>query len=147
MGVPRTFQIDNGQEYSNSIFVDICNDIGVRHEFTAPYTPQQNGPVESAISRAFNAGYAARLEIPQLYPDICLQEVRGCTDAAWNHSSWYRSVSTGRQHQRTTSDFPRMKVSTGTARDRHCCPSSSSPPITKYHDSARRIPGPGCVIY
>ena len=42
MGVPRAFCTDNGTEYSNSIFVDYCKDLGIRREFTAPYTPQQN---------------------------------------------------------------------------------------------------------
>ena len=52
-GVPRAFRTDNGTEYSNSMFVDFCNGLEIRREFTAPYTPQQNGPVENAISRAF----------------------------------------------------------------------------------------------
>ena len=51
MGVLRAFCTDNGTEYSNSMFfVDFCNGLGIRREFTAPYTPRQNGPVESAIS-------------------------------------------------------------------------------------------------
>ena len=82
MGVPRAFRTDNGTEYSNSMFVDFCNGLGIRREFTAPYTPQQSGPVESAISRAFKAGHAARLGVPQLYPDIHLEDIRGCNDAA-----------------------------------------------------------------
>ena len=82
MGVPRAFRTENGTEYSNSMFVDFCNGLGIRRESTAPYTPQQNRPVESAISRAFKAGHAARLGVPQLYPDIRLEEIRGCTDAA-----------------------------------------------------------------
>ena len=82
MGVPHAFRTDNGTEYSNSMLVDFCNGLGIRREFTAPYTPQQNGPAESAISRAFKAGHAVRLGVPQLYPDICLEEIRGCTDAA-----------------------------------------------------------------
>ena len=104
MGVPRAFRTDNGTEYSNSMFVDFCNGLGVRREFTAPYTPQQNGPVESAISRAFKAGRAARLGVPQLYPDIRLEEIRSCTDAAetslcWSRYSGHRNATTGRQHQ------------------------------------------------
>ena len=50
MGVPRASRTDNGTKYSNSMFVDFCDGRGIRREFTAPYTPQQNGPVESAIS-------------------------------------------------------------------------------------------------
>ena len=50
MGVPHAFRTGNGTECSNSMFVDFCNGLGVRRELTAPYTSQQNGPVESAIS-------------------------------------------------------------------------------------------------
>ena len=91
MGVPRAFRIDNGTEYSNSMFVNFCNGPGIRREFMAQYTPQQNGPVESAISRAFKAGYAAQLGVPQLYQDIRLEEIRGCIDAAGT-SLWLESL-------------------------------------------------------
>ena len=64
MGAPSAFRTDNGTEYSNSMFVDFCNGLGIRREFTAPYMPQQNGPVESAILRALKAGHAARLGVP-----------------------------------------------------------------------------------
>ena len=67
------------------------NGLGIRRECTAPYTPQQNGPVESAISRAFTAGHAARLGVPQLYPDIRLEEIRGCIDAAGTNL-WLESL-------------------------------------------------------
>ena len=40
MGVPRVFRTDNGTEYSNRMFVDFCNGLGIRREFTAPYTPR-----------------------------------------------------------------------------------------------------------
>ena len=82
MGVPRAFRTDNDTEYANSMFLDLCNGLGSRREFTAPYTLQQNGPVESVISRASKAGHAARLRVPQLCPDTRLKEIRGCTDAA-----------------------------------------------------------------
>ena len=90
MGVPRAFCTDNGIEYSNSMFVDFCSGLGIRRELTAPHTPQQNGPVDSAISRAFKAGHAPRLGVPQLYPDIRLDEIR-CTDAAGT-SLWLESL-------------------------------------------------------
>ena len=91
MGVPRTSRTDNGTEYSNSWVVDFCNGLGICREFTAPYTPQHNGSVESAKSRAFKAGHAARLGVPQLYPDILLEEIRGCTDAVGT-SLWLESL-------------------------------------------------------
>ena len=71
--------------------VDFCNGLGIRREFSAPYTPQQNGSVESTISRAFKTGHTARLGVPQLYPYIRLGEVRSCTDAAGT-SLWLGSL-------------------------------------------------------
>ena len=91
MRVPRAFCTDNGIEYSNSMFVDFCSGLGIRRELTAPHTPQQNGSVDSAISRAFKAGHAPRLGVPQLYPDIRLDEIRSCTDAAGT-SLWLESL-------------------------------------------------------
>ena len=55
MGTSRAFRTDNGPECSNSVFVVFRNELGIRRESTAPYTPQQNGSVESAISCVFKA--------------------------------------------------------------------------------------------
>ena len=91
MGVPRAFRSDNGAEYTNHSFVEYCNNLGIRRELTAPYTPQQNGPVESALWRAFKAGHAARLGISNIYPDIRVNEVKGSTDVAAT-SLWMESL-------------------------------------------------------
>ena len=91
MGVPRAFHTDNGTGYSNSMFVDFCSGLGIRRGFTASYTPQQKGPVKRAISRAFEAGHAARFGVPQPYPYIGLEEVRDCTDATGT-SLWLESL-------------------------------------------------------
>ena len=72
MGVPRAFRTDNGTKYTNSAFVEYCNGLQIRRELTAPYTPQQNGPVESGLSRAIKAGHAARIEVNRLFPDVHL---------------------------------------------------------------------------
>ena len=40
MGVPRAIRTDNGTEYSNSMFEDFFNGLGIRRECTAPCTPQ-----------------------------------------------------------------------------------------------------------
>ena len=85
------FRTNNSTEYSNSMFVDFCNGLGACREFTAPFTPQQDGPVESAISRFLKAGHEVRLEVPQLYPDIHLEHIRGCIDAAAT-SLWLESL-------------------------------------------------------
>lgn len=50
--VPPTFPTDK-TEYPNGMFVDHCNNLGIRRVPTAPYTPQHNGPMEGAIWRAF----------------------------------------------------------------------------------------------
>ena len=59
MFVDSTFRF---HEYTNSAFVEYCNSLQIRRELTAPYTPQQNGPVESRLSRAIKAGHAAALK-------------------------------------------------------------------------------------
>ena len=91
MGVPRAFRSDNGAEYINHSFVEYCNNLGVRRELTAPYTPQQNGPVESALWRGFKAGHAARLGIKKNYPDIRVNEAKRSTDGVAT-SLWVESL-------------------------------------------------------
>lgn len=81
MGNPLVFHTGNETEYSNGMFVDYCNSLGIRRRFTTPHTLRQNGPMESAMSRALKAGLPARLEGPPLNPDFRLEEIRDCTDA------------------------------------------------------------------
>ena len=91
MGLPRAFRTDNGTEYTNSDFVEYCNSLEIRRELTAPYTPQQNGPVESGLSRALKAGHAARLEANKLFPDVHLDQLKGVRDPD-GASLWMGSV-------------------------------------------------------
>ena len=91
MGVSRAFRTDNDLGCSNSVFVVFWNGLGIRREFTAPYTPQQNGPLESATSCVFMARHAARFGVPQLYPDISVYEVRSCINATGT-SLWLESL-------------------------------------------------------
>ena len=91
MGVPREFRTDNGTKYTNSAFVEYCNSLQIRHELTAPYTPQQNGPVESGLSRAIKAGHAARIEVNRLFPDVHLEQLKGVRDPDGT-SLWMESV-------------------------------------------------------
>ena len=37
---------DRGGEFLAGAFQDVCEKAGIRHHFTAPYSPQQNGVVE-----------------------------------------------------------------------------------------------------
>ena len=91
MRVPRAFRTDNGAEYTNSAFVEYCNSLQIRRELSAPYTPQQNGPVESGLSRAIKAGHAARIEVNRLFPDVHLERLKGVRDTDGT-SLWMESV-------------------------------------------------------
>lgn len=42
----KVLRSNNGGEYTKGEFVDFCTSEGIRHEFTIPYTPQQNGVAE-----------------------------------------------------------------------------------------------------
>ena len=104
MGLSRAFRTDNGTEYTNSDFVEYCNSLQIRGELTAPYTPQQNGPVEKGLSRALKAGHAARLEVNKLFPDVHLNQIKGVRDpdgaslwmesALWASEGFNRSATT-----------------------------------------------------
>ena len=91
MRVPRAFRTDNGAEYTSSTFVEFCNSLRIRRELTAPYTPQQNGPVESGLSRVIKAGHAARIEATKLFLDVHLERLKGVRDPD-RSSLWMESV-------------------------------------------------------
>jgi transposase InsO family protein len=40
-------RIDNGTKFKNSQIEGFLEEEGIKHEFSSPYTPQQNGVVES----------------------------------------------------------------------------------------------------
>jgi transposase InsO family protein len=42
----RRIRTDNGGEYVNQAFRDFCSEHGLQHQFSVPYTPQQNGVAE-----------------------------------------------------------------------------------------------------
>ena len=89
--VPRTFRTDNGAEYTNSTFVDYFNGLRIRRKLAAPYTPQQNGPVNGGLSRTIKAGHAARLEVNKLFPDVHLEKLKRVRDPDGS-SLWMESV-------------------------------------------------------
>ncbi|XP_047258878.1 uncharacterized protein LOC124891115, partial [Capsicum annuum] len=39
-------RLDNGTEYTSDRFEKLCQNVGIEHQLTAPYTPQQNGVSE-----------------------------------------------------------------------------------------------------
>lgn len=42
----RALRTDRGGEFTSREFVQFCEDLGIKHHLTAPYSPQQNGVVE-----------------------------------------------------------------------------------------------------
>ncbi|MCO5570902.1 hypothetical protein L7F22_024632 [Adiantum nelumboides] len=42
----KALRSDNGGEYVSKEFVDFCSSRGIKRDFTAPYTPAQNGVAE-----------------------------------------------------------------------------------------------------
>ncbi|KAK1695005.1 hypothetical protein QYE76_011702 [Lolium multiflorum] len=43
----KAIRTDNGTEFKNYTMREFVDDEGIKHEFSAPYTPQQNGVVET----------------------------------------------------------------------------------------------------
>lgn len=80
MSFPRPFCTDNRTEYTNGLFLDYCKtskfDASSRRR-----TPRSKIALSRAQHRELLRLGSALLEIPQLYPDVRLEEVRGCTDA------------------------------------------------------------------
>ena len=107
MGVHRAFRTDNGAELTNSAFVEYCNSLQIRRELTAPYTPQQNGPVESGLYRAIKAGHAVRIEMNRRFPDVHLERLKGVRDpdgtSLWMESVLWASEGFNRSATTTTS--------------------------------------------
>ena len=42
----QTLRSDNGKEYNSESFNRFCEEAGIHHQLTTPYTPQQNGVSE-----------------------------------------------------------------------------------------------------
>ena len=38
----KTFQSDNGREFTSNEFKELCKDSGIKRELSTPYNPQQN---------------------------------------------------------------------------------------------------------
>ena len=131
MGVPRALRTDTGAEYTHSAFVEYCNSLQIHRELTAPYPPQQNGPVESGLSRAIRAGHAARFEVTIGYSQTCTWNysrefwTRTAPLYGWSLSYGLRKGSIAPRPRRTVVCSPRTKYFTGAARRCRPCRSAS----------------------
>jgi transposase InsO family protein len=54
--VIKTIRTDNGSEFKNYAMEDFVSEEGLKHEFSAPYTPQQNGVVERKNRKIIEMG-------------------------------------------------------------------------------------------
>ena len=92
MGVPQAFRSDNGAEYTSHSFVVYCNNLGIRRELTAPYTPQQNkwsrGERTLESLQGSTCGTSGGFKN---FPDIRVNEVKDSTDAATTNL-WMESL-------------------------------------------------------
>ena len=57
-------------EFSRGAFGVLCEDRGIRQEFTTPDTPQLNGFVGRGLAIVQEAAQAACPEAPRLFPDV-----------------------------------------------------------------------------
>jgi len=78
----QAFRSDRGGEFLSNAFVQWLDQLGVTHQLTVPYTPQQNGMVERAnrtlCGRARSMLYAAGL--PKKFWEHALRYATWCTN-------------------------------------------------------------------
>ena len=60
-GLPiKKVRSNNGTEFKNTLVEEFLDEEGIKHEFSTPYTPQQNGVVERKNHTPLN-----KVEVPQ----------------------------------------------------------------------------------
>jgi transposase InsO family protein len=79
----KNVRSDNGSEFRNTNVEEYLDEEGIKHEFSAPYTPQQNGIVERTNRTLIEA---ARIMLDEYKtPDIFWAEAINTTCHAINH--------------------------------------------------------------
>ena len=63
---------DNGGEFFGGEFGEVCKQHCIKQEFTNADTPKQNGVVERALGIIQNAGLAAYIQAPIIFPHVQL---------------------------------------------------------------------------
>ena len=87
---------DNGGEFAGRAFRDLCDERGIRQEFTTPDTPKLNGVAERGLGLIQDAAAAAMLEAPRLFPDTQLPASTGMWAEAcvWACDAFNKSATT-----------------------------------------------------
>jgi transposase InsO family protein len=70
----KKIRSDNGTEFKNTQVEDFLDEEGIRHEFLAPYTPQQNG-------------VAGRTVLSSRWQEPCLMNTRPQISFGWRRST------------------------------------------------------------
>ena len=83
-GVPSEVEIvrsDNGGEFFGSEFGEVCKQHCIKQEFTNADSPKHNCVVERALGITQNAGLAASIQAPIIFPHIQLPPTKSlwCT--------------------------------------------------------------------
>jgi len=71
----KILKSDRGGKFLASSFPKVCENAGIKHQFTAPYTPQQNGVVERKNRSVMEMARSLlkSMEIPRIF---CVEAVR-----------------------------------------------------------------------
>ena len=68
-GIPRVLVFDNGKQFDNRAFKDICSELGIKNHYSLPAHPQVNGQVE-VTNRSLLKIIKTRLErVKGIWPD------------------------------------------------------------------------------
>jgi transposase InsO family protein len=79
----KKIRSDNGTEFKNSQIEEFLKDEGIKHEFSSPYTPQQNGVVERKNRTLLDMA------------EPCLMSTKHRTDFGRKQSTLLATPSTG----------------------------------------------------
>ncbi|RVW50050.1 Retrovirus-related Pol polyprotein from transposon RE2 [Vitis vinifera] len=92
--VIQVIKTDNGTEYTSERFNNLCEEAGIEHQLTAPYTPQQNGVVkrdkldkktEAGIFVGYNSqSKTYRVYMPRADKIIVSRDVKFMEDDKWS---------------------------------------------------------------
>lgn len=96
-GLPSTVEIvssDNGGEFQEGDFGDICNELLIKQEFTSAQSPKFNEVAERALHMIDSVGLAARIQAREPFP--CCPASNGLSWAEAMH--WACDASESHSH-------------------------------------------------
>ena len=76
-GIPSEVVVvrsDNGDEFNQREFGQLCREINIKQEFTAADSPEYNGVAERGLTMTESAALAARTQASELFPGFDIPE-------------------------------------------------------------------------